>query len=262
MQIAIPSYRRADKIFELTIASLIRSGANLADVTVFLSDPDEHEAYVKATGGMVKIVDSVPTKSKNVSFILNYYPKDTEILFVDDDIKAFEKLSKDGKKLVETDLSFAKKGFELCRKHGTSTWGIYAARNAFFMKPRITRGLFLQVGSCWGLINTGSEAHHVPTDEKDDYRRGFQVFKEEGKLIRFDYITVNTAYYKQPGGMQERRTPKIIERAAKILAEDYPEYCTVYKSKGKGTWELKLNNREYKTEVLHTVDMATGNTIS
>jgi len=253
MQIAIPSYRRADKIFELTIASLIRSGANLADVTVFLSDPEEHDDYVRQTGGMVKIVDSVPTKSKNVSRILDYYPKGTEILFVDDDIKSFEKLSKDGKKLVESNLDFAKKGFELCHQLGTSTWGIYAARNAFFMKPRITRGLFLQVGSCWGLINTGSEAHHVLTDEKDDYRRGFQVFAEEGGLVRFDYITVNTAYYKQPGGMQEKRTPKIIERAAKILAEDYPDYCKVYQSKGKGTWELRLNNHGYKTEVLETL---------
>ena len=253
MQIAIPSFRRADTIFEQTIASLIRSGANLADVTVFLSDPDEHEAYVRGTGGMVTIVDSVPTKSKNVTRILNYYPKDTEILFVDDDIKAFEKLSKDGKRLVESNLDFAKKGFELCRKLGTSTWGIYAARNAFFMKPRISRGLFLQVGSCWGLINTGTDAHHVLTDEKDDYRRGFQLFAEEGGLIRFDYITVNTAYYKQPGGMQEKRTDKIIERAAKILAEDYPDYCKVYQSKGKGTWELRLNNHTYKTEVLETL---------
>ncbi len=250
MQIAIPSYRRAHTIFEHTIAPLIRSGADLKDVTVFISDPEEHDAYVRGTGGIVKIVDSLPTKSKNVSRILDYYPKDTEIFFVDDDIKGFEKLSKDGKKLVETNLDFARKGFELCRKLGTSTWGIYAARNAFFMKPRITRGLFLQVGSCWGLVNIGSKAHHVLTDEKDDYRRGFQVFAEEGGLIRFDYITVNTAYYKQPGGMQERRTPKIIERAAKILAEDYPDYCKAYQSKGKGTWELRLNNHTFKTEVL------------
>jgi len=253
MQIAIPSYRRADKIFELTIASLIRSGANLADVTVFISDPSEHQAYVDGVGNMVKIVDSVPTKSKNLSFIMNYYPKGTHILFVDDDIKSFEKLSKDGKKLVETNLDFARKGFELCEREGLTTWGIYAARNAFFMKPRITKGLFLQVGSCYGLINTGADYHHVTTDEKEDYRRGFQVFAEEGGMIRMDYITVNTAYYKESGGMQERRTALIIERAAKLLAFNYPQYCKVYQSKGKGTWELRLNNHVFKTEILETL---------
>jgi hypothetical protein len=251
MQIAICSYRRSDKIFNLTIASLIRSGANLEDVTVFISDPAEHQAYVEGTGGLVKIVDSVPTLSGNRSFVMNYYPKGTKIVFVDDDIKAFERLQ-DGK-LVETNFyAFANKGFEWCEKEGKTIWGIYAARNAFFMKDRVTEGLFLPVGCCYGLVNTRQESHFITSDEKEDYRRGFQTFGVEGGLIRLENITVNTAYYKEGGGMQVKRTDKIIERAAKLLAEDYPDYCKVYQSKGKGTWELRLNNSTYKTKVLES----------
>lgn len=250
MQIAIPSYRRSHTIWNNTIASLIRSGVNLEDVTVFISDPKEHDAYVRELAGG-RVVDSVPTLSGNRNFIMNYYPKGTQIVFVDDDIKAFEKLSADGKKLNETNFyAFAKTGFEWCEKQGKTIWGIYAARNPFFMNNRITEGLFLPVGSCYGLINTGDDYHIVNSDEKEDYRRAFQTFNVESGSIRLEYITVNTAYYKEGGGMQERRTDKTIERAAKLLAEEYPEYCKVYQSKGKGTWELRLNNHVHKTKVL------------
>jgi hypothetical protein len=253
MQIAICSYRRADKIFNATIASLIRSGANLKDVTVFISDPKEHQAYVDGVGNMVKVVDSVPTLSGNRTFAMKYFPKGEHIVFVDDDIKAFERLSADGKKLIETNFNaFAKKGFEWCEKEGKSIWGIYAARNPFFMKDRVTEGLFLPVGSCYGIVNTGEPNLFITSDEKEDYRRGFQTFAKEGGLIRLENITVNTTYYKESGGMQEKRTDKIIERAAKQLAEDYPEYCSVYQSKGKGTWELRLKNHAFKTKVLES----------
>lgn len=253
MQIAICSYRRADKIFNNTISSLIRAGVKLEDVTVFISDPKEHDAYAAGTGGMVKIVDSVPTLSGNRTFAMRCYAPGTQIVFVDDDIKAFERLSADGKKLVETNFyTFAKKGFDWCEKEGKTIWGIYAARNAFFMKDRVTEGLFLPVGSCYGIINTGQKSHFITSDEKEDYRRGFQTFQEEGGLIRLENITVNTAYYRESGGMQERRTDKIIERAAKQLAEDYPDYCSVYYSKGKGTWELRLKNHAFKTKVLES----------
>lgn len=253
MKIAICSYRRSHSIFENTIASLIRSGANLADVTVFISDPSEHQAYVDGVANMVKIVDSIPTLSGNRTFAMKYFPKGEEIVFVDDDIKAFETLSKDGKKLVEAHFpSFTKKGFEWLKKESKSIWGIYAARNAFFMKDRVTEGLFLPVGSCYGIINTGEDNLFITDDEKEDYRRGFQTFKKEGGLIRLENITVNTAYYKEVGGMQERRTGKTIERAAKLLAEEYPDYCKVYKSEAKGTWELRLANHTFKTRVLES----------
>lgn len=249
MQIAIPSYRRSDKIFENTIASLVRSGANLDNVTVFISDPSEHQAYVNGVGNMVKIVDSVPTLTGNRNFIMNYYSKGEKIVFVDDDIKAFERLQNG--KLVEANFpNFVKQGFDWCEKEGKTIWGIYAARNPFFMNNRITEGLFLPVGSCYGLINNREDYHIVTSDEKEDYRRGFQTFGAEGGLIRLEHITVNTAYYREGGGMQERRTDKGIERAAKQLAEDYPEYCKVYQSKGKGTWELRLANHTFKTRVL------------
>lgn len=250
MKIAICSYRRPHTIFQNTIASLVRSGVDLKDVTVFISDPKERAGYEKALSGLVTIVDSVPTKTGNLNFILDYYPLGTEILFVDDDIKKFERLSDNRKKLIETDISFAHKGFQLCRDNGATSWGIYAVRNAFFMKERSARGLYLLVGSCYGLINTGSEYHRVYSDEKEDYRRGFQIFEAEGGLIRLDYITVDTAYYKEPGGMQSTRTDSIIENAAKKLALDYPSYCKVYKSTSKNTWELRLNNHKYKTKVL------------
>jgi len=254
MQIAIPSYRRSHTIFNNTISSLIRSGVDLKNVTVFISDPAEHEAYVKGTDGLVKVVDSVPTLSGNRNFIMRYFPKGEHIVFVDDDIKAFEKLSPDDKKLLETNFNtFARTGFEWCEKEGKTLWGIYAARNPFFMKHRITQGLSLPVGSCYGLINTGDDYHIVNSDEKEDYRRAFQTFDNEGGSIRLEYITVNTAYYKEGGGMQEKRTDKIIERAAKLLAEEYPNYCKVYQSKGKGTWELRLNNHVHKTKVLQTL---------
>lgn len=248
MVIAIPSYRRADSIFDNTLCSILAAGVDMKDVTVFLSDPAERPQYEKAIGGLVNIVDSKPTKSGNITFILNYYPKGEQIIFIDDDVKSFKKLDLSGKKLMQANLKHvAELGFKLCLERGKTMWGVYPAANAFFMKPRTAEGLLFAVGSCFGIINTGASYHIVKEDEKDDYRRTFQCFENEGGVIRLEHVTVNTSYYKTPGGMQSFRTKKIIEDGAKRLAEQYPQYCSAYKNDTKDTWELRLNNHKYKT---------------
>lgn len=254
MKIAIPSYRRSDIIFDKTLMSLLRSGADLKDVTVFISDPSEHEKYVKATSGLVKIVDSVPTLSGNRNFILDYYPEGEHILFLDDDIASFEILGE--KKLIpDTNiLKFAETGFEWCEKRNKSLWGIYAARNHFFMDNNITEGLHYIIGSCYGQINLKKPYQRVNFDEKEDYLRSFRHFQAEGGVIRLNYITVNTAYYRQGGGLQETRTKERVEEYAKKLEQLYPDYCKSYISKGKGTYELRLNTSKYKKKVLQTID--------
>lgn len=255
MQIAIPSYRRSQTVFEKTLSALMKSGMDLKDVTIFISDPNEHDAYVGGTSGLVKIVDSVPTLAGNRNFILNYYPEGEHILFLDDDIVSFEKLSTDKKRLIpDTSVkSFADKGFEWCEKQGKSLWGIYAARNYFFMDNDVTEGLHYIIGSCYGIINKKQDYQTVEFDEKEDYLRTLKIFDKEGGVIRLNYITVNTAYYKEQGGMQETRTNERVEKYAKILANEFPDYCKTYISRGKGTWELRLNTSTYKKKVLETV---------
>tara|TARA_B100001245_G_scaffold236507_1_gene227897 strand:- start:251 stop:1018 length:768 start_codon:yes stop_codon:yes gene_type:complete len=255
VQIAIPSYRRSHTVFEKTISALVRSGVPLDNVTVFISDPEEHDAYVSGTGNMVKVVDSVPTLAGNRNFILDYYPQGEKILFLDDDIVSFEKLSTDGKRLIpDTNvLAFAEKGFDWCEKQGKSLWGIYAARNYFFMDNDVTEGLHYIIGSCYGIINRKKSFQRVEFDEKEDYLRTLKHFDKEKGVVRLNYITVNTAYYKEQGGMQETRTNERVERYAKILAQEYPDYCKAYVSKGKGTWELRLATSTYKKKLLETI---------
>lgn len=255
MQIAICSYRRSQTVFDKTISALVRSGVSLENVTIFISDPSEHEAYVKGTAGMVKIVDSVPTLAGNRNFVLDYYPEGTNILCLDDDIVSFEKLSADGKRLIpDTNvLAFAQKGFDWCEKQGKSLWGIYAARNYFFMDNDVTEGLHYIIGSCYGIINRKKDYQRVEFDEKEDYLRTLKHFDEEGGVIRLNNITVNTAYYKEQGGMQETRTKERVEKYARILGAKYPGYCKVYISKGKGTHELRLATSTHKKKVLEKV---------
>ena len=66
--------------------------------------------------------------------------------------------------------------------------------------------------------------------------------KDKG-LLRFNNVTVKTKCYKEPGGMQVKRTKERIHNNAQKLVNDYPDLCRLNMGKKSGFTELTLRDR-------------------
>lgn len=243
--IAIPSYKRSKTVKEKTLITLTRLGVDPNKVTIFVGDSDQEKEYreVLADTPYKNIVVGVPGMGAIRNFIQNYYDEGTYILNLDDDLIDIQ-YRKDEKNLESiTNLdTVAEAGFTSCEENGAMIWGVYAASNPFFMHDRIAVGLYYIIGSMWGCINRHGEEYGVTLDDKEDFERSIKYYIADGAVCRLDYITVKSNYYKEPGGMQVTRTNERIEESARILADRYPELCTMYTRKSTGHAELRLKD--------------------
>jgi hypothetical protein len=257
-RIAIPSYKRSETLKKKTLALLSRHNIDPKRVTIFVANDSERKIYEKA------LKDS-PYKNLVVgelgimeirNFMWNYFPEGTPVLFIDDDIKDMNMLvpgdgseGNEEEKLgmipvpdLEEDL--IKPGFHIMREHSAYIWGINAANNEFYMKNQVSVGLYYIIASFYGAIIRHDKNLLCGTDDKEDYERSVQHYIKDGRVVRLSFATADTAYYKEPGGMNATRTSKTVSKGAEYMLKKYPKYCEDGgirdKGQNKGMREIRL----------------------
>lgn len=239
--VAIPSYKRAETLLAKTLPLLERYNIPKEKITVFVASEEEEKIY-KDVIGDYKIVVGIKGMGNIRNFITSYYPEGTHIVNIDDDIKSFveydETLPRKEKPL-ENLKAVIDRGFEECQKSAAKLWGIYPVPNGRFMKPNVTTKLKYIIGSFWGCINSGIQ---VSLDDKEDFERSILYYERDKKVVRINYISPITQYYKEKGGMQEDRTKQRIEDSARFLAETYSTYCSLNTKKKSGIMEVRLKS--------------------
>jgi hypothetical protein len=259
-RIAIPSYRRASGVREKTLAVLSKHNIDPERVTVFVANEQEYDDYAKELKNTPykNIVVGEITLQAQRRVIQKYYPVGTNLVCFDDDV--YDVLRKvDDKTVVpvenlEEQVIF--RGFNECIKHNAYLFGVYAVNNPMFMKNRVSVGLYFCVGALWGVINRHDSDLVCTIDEKEDYQRTLQHYLKDGAVIRLDDVTIKTKYYNEPGGMQgtDARKEENITKNAKLLAEQYPDLCTMYIRESKNRAELRLRDTRPKVEVGATLE--------
>jgi hypothetical protein len=222
-KIAVRTYQRADKLFRMTLRML--RDANLSDyVTVFIGgdiqpylDIDPELRYVSVRiGGRNAIED-----------ICAYYPRDTPILFLDDDLESF--YGGDLKTLVERGFAqsdiftfgFCKNKYWLRRyaewapRYGTIVGGAFAARN----RPE--------------LITT-------PEGHCDDLCRTINYLKNGILPYAWAHAGFNTVYAKNAGGMQASGDRSDTLRTCQTLLPLLGDWVTGIVQQPCGLYALKL----------------------
>lgn len=253
-KIAIPSYKRPKTLLDKTLSLLEKSRFKPDIVTVFVADNNELEIYKKTLSNTywndVSIVVSAPGLGPSRNFIRKYYPEGTQVVNLDDDLSDIL-FRRDEKTLVSCG-DFLKdvfqRGFDLCNKHKSNIWGIYAASNPFFMKDGESIGLYYIIGSCWGHIIRHDEDLMLTLEDKEDFQRTLQYYEKDGVVVRLDNITAKSKYYTEKGGMQETRTSERILESAEYLVNKYPDLCSLYIRKTTGHAELRLKDKRQKSE--------------
>jgi hypothetical protein len=109
------------------------------------------------------------------------------------------------------------------------------------MKDGYTTDLRYIIGSVWGILNPGPVLT-VTIDDKEDYLRSVMMYLLDGGILRFNNVSMQSAYYKETGGMQETRTMKRIETSAKAMVAAFPDLVKINLTKKSGMPEVRLRD--------------------
>jgi hypothetical protein len=249
--VCIPSYKRAETCRDKTLHMLKNNNIDKKRINVFVANKTELDVYKKILEKNTynKLIVGKKGLIQQREFIQKYYPKNTNILFLDDDVESVDlSLSKMFKGVTLN--TFVKKAFEICKKENAHIWGIYPVFNPFFREPKqeISTSLKYIVGAFYGIINQPNNKNLTLSltkkfnGQKEDVERTIKYFIQDGKVIRFNKIGFTTKYYGKSGGLGtfEARLRPMLE-ASKLLQATYPEFGKI-STKKTGMTEFKLRN--------------------
>ena len=248
-EIAVPSYKRADVLKARTLQTLGRMVDLEKRLTVFVADKEEEQIYRDTIGDKFKMVVGKKGLIHQRRIASNLYPKDTKILFVDDDLFDLKRLTPDGK-LQPFNGSLddvVEHGFTVCRNFGAKHWGIAAFENAFYMRPHTSVGLRYICGIFHGCfagdsVMCGDDRLLISSNE--DFETTMRSFIKYGSVVRLDWLCPKTKYFA-PGGIQAEIGGDAKARQAehaKLVNEferRYKGLCTAY-TKATGDRNIRL----------------------
>lgn len=248
-EIAIPSYKRPETIKQKTLKVLEKYSIDKNKITIFVANKEEYIEYFESLGSNYRIVIGVHTIGKQRNFIEKYYKEGTKLVMFDDDIDGvFRKKDDDLVELENLETEFIIKGFEECLKSNSKVFGMYAAANAYFMKERVYNKLCYIIASMFGVIVEHDDFLERVTNHGEDYEYSIRQYIKNKSLVRLDYITAKSNYYKEPGGLQTFRTKENIYNSIKWIEDNFSDYCTMYIRKSTGNAELRLKDKTLKID--------------
>jgi len=237
-RVAIPSYRRAQRLKEATLSLLQQHQVPPSLIDVFVADTEQEWEYVSTLtpGTYGKLIVAVPGMGAVRNFMTDYYNEGDHVLFIDDDITGF---------LTMTDApfdlcKFIDQAFEQCVTLDLQLWGLYPVANRFFMKDVATTDLRYIIGSMYGVINDTSI--RVTLDDGEDKQRTCLSYLKYGGVLRYSWVSAKTKYYREPGGMQATRTLERQRASGLALLEQFPDLLA-RKDKKDGKIEHRFRDR-------------------
>ena len=250
--IAIPSYKRAETLRDKTLQVLKAHRIPKDRIHVFVANKAEYDTYKATlapdTYGHLHIAEPGMAAVRN--YITRFFPVGKPIFNMDDDIRGFLEYSEAAKRNERPlrSLSAAiEAGFAAARATGFRLFGFYPVANGYFMKPTCTTDLRYIIGSVWGILNPGPILT-VTIDDKEDYLRSVIMYVLDGGVLRFNGIAPESAYYKEPGGMQEERTMNRIDASAKAMVTAFPDLVKINLTKKSGMPEVRLRDSRPEEE--------------
>ena len=189
----------------------------------------------------VRVAQELGIEKVPVSYV--DLPEDrAKLLNLDDDIVSIQEKLGDSEKEIEDLNDLIETGFKTAGEGQCHLWGIYPLVNHFYMNYNHTFDLRYIVGAFWGLINTHDKNTYVELEDKEDFERTIKFYIKDKRVLRFNYVGVETGYYKEPGGMQETRTEDRVKESVSFLLQKYPMFCE-WNQRRKNHYEIKLKDR-------------------
>jgi hypothetical protein len=238
--IVIPSFNRYN-IFKNKTFLFLQKHNLLSNATLFLQNDQDEELYKEFN---IKIIRSPPGLHATINFIWDYYPIDTKLWLLHDDVSKFITLDN----TEPTDLPNIITGcFNSMNLHNANLCGFYPTANTYFMsnaKELTTDCRFIHDPCCL-LIN--KRIYSTPElMGKCDFERTILYFKRDHTVLRFNHFAPVTSYNPKKKGGVGFRDPKTEQQQALLLKTTYPEYVQriITHKKGGTSLVLKTPRRE------------------
>ena len=251
-KIVIPSLSRVDILKERTLNML--DTITKSNIYIFIIG-DEYDEYKKALPDYNIIIGPLGCAEQK-RYISNYFEEGDKLLFLDDDIKGFYKKNGSYLKPIEPQVLFDHT-FEMMDRYKAHLCGLYPAKNPFFMRMKMRKGLSFSIGQFQAVIN---HQHIYDTFEYrilEDYERSMRYFLDY-KTIRLDYITIDADYNKLDGGWQSSSQKRHVElKEAELIRfqKQYSDYCYIkQKKQGRDIVFKSIYSKELKTVQMLWID--------
>jgi hypothetical protein len=240
--IAIPTYKRSDVLQSKTL-SLFKG---LPNVYVFVANKEEYDTYQTAIDPTYykEMIVGVVGLINQRQFIIDYFPKDTFILYADDDLTAmYRRVNEKTLERVDDVGSVIREGFTEMVKAGANIWGFYSCVNPFYMKPTITTDLKFIIGNCYGIRNTQDPKYRLHyTDNQEDKERCIRYWLADKKMIRINSVAIKTKMFCKGGLETPTRKADTEKSTAQFVAEFPTLVRRIYKKVG-GFWDLQFKRQ-------------------
>lgn len=252
-KVAIKTYKRTQVLKDKTLVMLAEAGIPEGDITLFVVNDDEEQAYRDALPGSgYNYVQCGPGINNAVRAYRSHFPAGTRVLHVDDDIAALMKKTGENQLSQVTNLTeYVDQMFDITETNDSRMWGVYPVQNAFFMKDHVTQGLRFCCAVFQGFISDGGRDISLFPEcgNKDDFELSIKLYLVDGSVIRDESVTVKTSYFTKGGGGTAGDGAELREKrhldAAHMLASRYPDHCSLVKKKGFGGVDIRLKRMPY-----------------
>lgn len=217
-EVAIPSYGRPEKLKNYTLDYLRDERFDYTKITIFVASEEEKISYERALiGGYYgKIVVGVVGLCQQLNFIRQYYPDNTPILRMDDDVKNIKLLN------PRPFLEICNQMFDLASKEGCRLWSIYPCNNLFFCKERIIVGKVFCVGCINGFFNDKNIIYPDVSSQEDRWL-SLTCFVKDGKTMRYEGACPDTVYFTASGLSEYRKLNH--EKNIQLILDSFPNIC-------------------------------------
>jgi len=222
--IAIPSYNRSGVISSKTLATLARYGIDKDKITIFVVGEEYYLYKAMVSEDLYgHLVVGMPGLVAQREFIENWFPLDSNILFMDDDVSdLFFYTDEKTRQPIENLEEFITDGFLRASAMDVTLWGIYPVDNCMFAykSQEISDGLSYIVGAFYGQKNT-RDVKLETGDSIEDRERTVLRFLRDGRVLRFNRFGLKTKYFA-PGGLMSDDRQRMHQVASEALVKKYP----------------------------------------
>lgn len=196
-------------------------------IDIFVASEAERKAYRAVLGPRYNLIVGVPGIHRQREFIHHYYWKGERVLCIDDDVRALKTLYPG----VPFDV-LIEEMFNVAETHGCRLWGVYPTDNGLQLQDRAVKGLKFIIGAFFGMSNFHAS---YPDPTTEDWTRTVLSYLEDGAVIRFEGVGIQTSYQTEPGGLQLYRTADLQDAEMRRLVKRFPDFLELRHKPGRYT---------------------------
>lgn len=273
LDICVPSYCRSEVFTKNTLPLImdLSKKNKLRPIKLFVENDEQATEYKEKLkpileGGNLMMEYHI-TNTKGIGEKRNFMkkamyniakisPSPLYVLYIDDDIKKFNK--KNDTKITPVDLDeIIKKGFKETEDRNLFYWGINNLTNGMFLKHEVSTTLkYIQGGFCGEIITDNLECPQTEIDHYEDYCFNLQYYIRDKGVVRLNDYCLTTKPWrdgginKSLGGLEARKAT--MSDNSKYLIEKYGTDLLTIKERKWGK-EPYLNWRHIFTKKEQTL---------